>query len=107
MWHLQYSGWQDHGCPEDVSAGQGNNLMKSNKKSNKKIGKLVELVGGGSVINGASLPPCLVITFKFNFTNSSLWQVGEYLTFMEELSALRRHTVSEVTDCTTAQMHNS
>jgi tyrosine-protein phosphatase non-receptor type 14/21 len=39
VWHLQYSGWQDHGCPEDV---------------------------------------------------------GEYLTFMEELSALRRHTVSEV-----------
>ena len=19
VWHLQYSGWQDHGCPEDVS----------------------------------------------------------------------------------------
>jgi len=18
VWHLQYSGWQDHGCPEDV-----------------------------------------------------------------------------------------
>ena len=39
MWHLQYSGWQDHGCPEDV---------------------------------------------------------GQYLAFCEEMGALRRHTVSEV-----------
>ena len=39
VWHLQYSGWQDHGCPEDV---------------------------------------------------------GQYLAFCEEMGALRRHTVSEV-----------
>ena len=40
VWHLQYSGWQDHGCPEDVS---------------------------------------------------------QYLAFCEEMGALRRHTVSEIT----------
>ena len=32
-----------------------------------------------------------------NFVKPMKLKVGEYLTFMEELSALRRHTVSEVT----------
>ena len=41
VWHLQYSGWQDHGCPEDVSFHIGAHTLKKLRiKKNQRLGSI-------------------------------------------------------------------